>query len=465
MAENTLNWKRLVVRVFVKTEGREQFRGTAFLINDEYLLTARHVIEPFWKSFEQNPDQIRLKNGPWDSTQFLAQAPIPHDNPKIDIALLRLRIPTKALPRPYPRLEDSMLDAGKSVDIAGFENEDAASSVSTFEVLAELNQYYSYALQNKGQHGKSGSPVILDDKIIGIFYARTDAPDSRHDQNESFIYPFSVFKDFLKKQGAIPEPPKQSEKPDLSPEMRAALINRSKQWHGHIKQRMRREKDRKNFAFVVAAVREEWPESLKYRLSLHLEQPKHSPLDLYPASKSAEDWKSNFQQELLKHFPLGYMDDEADFEHLEKRLVEQLSSSDTPLFYYCLLRPEVSKNHAYVQTIVSYWESLKLTRSEKQHVLLMIHGTKGKGFLSFGKREVEKWHKKLLKCLDKDAEMVVPVMVSPSREEVYHWISEELQDALEQSKFEKALKNLKGKRIPHLTLKETYINIAKPKAR
>ncbi|MCI0653191.1 MAG: hypothetical protein L0Y39_01750 [Methylococcaceae bacterium] len=39
-----MTWEKLVVRVFEKTTTKEQYRGTAFLINDRYLLTARRVI-------------------------------------------------------------------------------------------------------------------------------------------------------------------------------------------------------------------------------------------------------------------------------------------------------------------------------------------------------------------------------------------------------------------------------------
>lgn len=145
-------------------------------------------------------------------------------------------------------------------------------------------------------------------------------------------------------------------------------------------------------------------------------------------------------------------------------MIEQLSQSDTPLFFYCLLRPEVSKNQDYIQSIVSYWESLELVYAKKQHVLLIVYGTKEKGFLNFGARAVEKWRKSLLEKLDKlrYPNIVLPALESPDREEVNYWISNQLQD-WEQTKFNNKLKKMKGSRIPHLALKDTYIEIVTDK--
>jgi hypothetical protein len=262
------------------------------------------------------------------------------------------------------------------------------------------------------------------------------------------------------------EPSPSVQAPVLAPEARVALINRAEQWDKHIKQRLKTEKNRKNFAFVVAAVKEEWPESLKHRLALHLRVAKPYSLNLDSPVGNPDDWKHHFQRELLKYFSLPDLPDETDYKRTKQCLLEQLAHSDTSVFFYCLLKPDMTAYQAYLQTLVSCWESLDLTHAKKQHVLLIIYGTKEKGFLNFGERKVEKWRKTLLAQLSKKnhLDVVVPTLLPPSREDVNYWINKELHDSLEQTQFEKAFESMKGERIPHLKLKQTYIEIAKSKA-
>jgi hypothetical protein len=247
----------------------------------------------------------------------------------------------------------------------------------------------------------------------------------------------------------------------LSPEIQVALINRTKQWNQHIIQRMETERERKSFAFVVAAIKEEWPESFKYRLALHFNLAEPYLLNLDSAFDDAERCKSKFQMKLLGYFlPMDNINDETDFECLQQILIEQLSKSKTPLFFYCYLEPSILKNQVYIQTIVAYWESLKLINSEKQHVLMMFNGVNEKGFLSHGTRKVERWRKALWKKIDKDqnSKIVVPPLQPPSREDINYWISKHLKDT-ERVAFEKAVKKIKGSSIPHTTLRHTYIEI------
>lgn len=265
-----------------------------------------------------------------------------------------------------------------------------------------------------------------------------------------------------------PQEKKQPEKPpELPPETKVALINRTEQWDKHIKQRIKGERDRKTFAFAVAAVKEEWPESFKNRLALHFELSlnKVYSLNLDSAFAEVKDWEREFQLELLRCFlrtdSHTDVDEKSD---IKKQLMTQLSQSNTPLFFYCLLRPEIAKNQKYIQAIVACWEGLELSNSKKQHVLLIVYGTKEKGFLNFGARAVEKWRKSLLVNLDKlrCPNIVLPALESPDREEVNYWISNQLQD-WEQTKFNKKLEKMKGSRIPHLALKDTYIEIVTDK--
>ncbi len=476
MEKNNLNWKDLIVRVFARSAEGEQYnyRGTAFLVNDRYLLTVRHVIEPFREGFEKDPDRIVLKNGPWDGNQYLAEAPIPHPNEKIDIALVRLRMPNSIAMEYWPLVENNEL-IGRTVKIAGFDDEKVSSSAPPFFVLGELNQYWTVSLQEKIQHGKSGGPVIFNEQIVGILCARTDAPEPQKDQNQTFIYPYGVFEKFLSDQGVEIAGVKSKPKPPLKklhPDERVALIDRRPQWEGHIERRITTEKDRKTFAFVVAGVKEEWPESLKLRLRIHLQGANASPITLRQFPGPAENWEHDFWTGLLAHFPMADFTESSEAAALKSKLTRELCASPTPLLFYCYLDPVTSRQLNFIRDIARAWESLQLADSKLQHFLLLVYGTveKGQGLASYvralagirGDRKVNKWRRELAKQLaESHLGVVAPELDSPTREEIIHWSRTVLDNSEEQTLFDDALDKIKAKKIPHLTLMTTYIKLAR----
>lgn len=376
MEENKSDWKKLIVRVFAKTTKGEKYCGTAFLINKHYLLTARHVIEPFREDFATNKDRIVLRNGPWDGDQYLAEAPIPHDNPAIDIALLRLRMPNP-IKMEYWRFMECDDLSEKPVRIAGFDNERDASTAPSFESLGNISQFYTVTLQNKGQHGKSGGPVFIDDRIVGILYARTDAPVLGNDQNQTFIYPYCVFKEFLSNHELVAADHRKNSQSGFEfrhPDECVALIDREDQWDMHIEHRIKTEKDRKTFAFVVAGVTEEWPESLELRLRRYLQIRKPCTVNLRKLPK-AGDWEKEFWVNLLAL--LVKPDSGGDFD-VKSKLREVLSEEPTPVLFYWYLPPKISSRLGIIRDITKAWESLDLPESKQQHFLLIVYGTRCK---------------------------------------------------------------------------------------
>jgi hypothetical protein len=487
MEKNTLNsnWKKLVVRVFVREGNIEKFRGTAFLINDEYLLTAKHVI----KDFLQNYDQICLKNGPVDGTLFLVEPAIPH--PNLDIALLRLKMPIDGETIEYYPLQNATL-TGQSVFIAGFENEHAPSSASSFEVLEKLNQYSAYVLQNKSQHGKSGSPVIFQNKIVGIFFARSDANDPRQDQNQSLIYPFSVFEDFLNDKGVnLPRPdtesgslhPVSDSKGEvLTPSVRVAQINRQSQWNDHIEQRLKKNETRKIFAFVVAGVNQEWPQAFQFRFCHHLKlKPEPRNYSITPTLRewNRDSWKQIFWHSFLECLPIKDLQETDLEDQLKVRLQIELSRYPSSLFFSYDLDDDMvkDKNLDFIQYIVKSWESLELSSSSCQHVLLIVYGdeeTDNVGFWSKlksifkrekqGEQKVKKWRENLAKRLGESSKpdsqnprIVLPILEPIRRAHINEW-KEDLP-IMQQVAFEKYLTSTKNSHISHRTLRNEYLNI------
>lgn len=471
-----MNWKNLIVRVFARraTDGAYQYQGTAFLINDRYLLTARHVIEPFRVRFQRDQDQIVLKNGPFDGNQFLAEAPIPHPDQRIDIALLKLRIPNYRPVQYWPLVERAdLIDA--TVQIAGFDDESLSSTAPGFQVLGEISQFSTLALQKKVEHGKSGGPVFIKQEIVGILHSRTDAPAPALDSNQSFIYPYCAFRDFLAEHrisvarfGTKP----QIALEHLRADERVAQIDREAQWDRCIDYRIHTEKARKNFAFVVAGVSEEWPGSLTLRLQTRLQTKNACALHLSGSFARSGDWEREFWTELLAQFPCSNVSEESELSAIKSALRTELANSPSSLVFNCNLHPKLSSQLNLIRDIALAWEGLDLRGSSWPHFLILVHGTVSKGSGLFaglkalgrmrGDHQVQRWGRKLGRKLGKDGTRIMtPELQSIHKDEIIHWSNTALQDPFEQTQFQDALGSLKARKIPHLTIRFLYNNIAR----
>ncbi len=111
---------RAVVRVWHgKPSEGGKYRGTAFLISPECLLTACHVIE------NRPASEIYLQGQAWSGIRSLRDA-LCHENPHIDVAILYL---TKKEDRPIflplaPE-KDADLTTGSTVTLLGFGTADS----------------------------------------------------------------------------------------------------------------------------------------------------------------------------------------------------------------------------------------------------------------------------------------------------------------------------------------------------
>lgn len=253
----------------------------------------------------------------------------------------------------------------------------------------------------------------------------------------------------------------------LEATMQVAFIDRFEHWDEYIEKRMTKdETDRKNFAFVIAGLWDEWPESFKYRVSRHLKiHPPVRPIELDFAAHNVNELIISFEKDLLLQLGIPRKNNEEPKELRTLLSIELLECLEPKLFYFTL-QDKFVKKPEYIQAIVEYWESLELINSKNQHVLLIIYDLEEKGgFFSLTERKVEKWRKTLQEKLSKNQHpnVVVPKLESPTRKHVIEWIGKELEDNLHRTMFEEDFAAIKDKYIPHLTLKHTFTKIARSK--
>lgn len=359
---------------------------------------------------------------------------------------------------------------GKKVTIPGFKNAENDSSDFEHRVSSEMSEYSTLALQNKDQHGKSGSPVILNNEIVGIFYARSDHPNPLKDNNETYIHPYEVFKQFVEAKIRLKknhEPRLPLDYQSLEPDMRVALVDRNEQWDNHILGQISKNKTKKIFTFVVAGVKEEWPESFLFRFRIHYGLKKENPILFEHQEGPFHDWEDIFWERLLEQIT----SDRSDNTSIKQQLINELIISNTPLLYYWYLGKESSNDLDFIHSVIVNWEALDLSNAKCQHCLLIVYGSKekGNGLISFirallnkrGDHLVEAWRLNIATKLEASnrLKIVTSKLKTPDKEDITVWSRTYIEDTKEHSKIDRAIKKIKAEKIPHLTLKEIYFDL------
>ena len=166
----------VVVRILIKNSNALfKFNGTAFFINDNTLVTAKHVVEnAMKKDYEIYISEI--PNGgklliPLDAIQLCER----------DIAVFRIK-------KKFDIEKVDFIDTLKvksNVLIEGYHNENGSKSSYEHHVSAYVNSEHTYVLQSHITNGLSGSPVLLDGKVCGIAQA------IHRNDNLTFVIPIS----------------------------------------------------------------------------------------------------------------------------------------------------------------------------------------------------------------------------------------------------------------------------------
>ena len=165
-----------VVRVWIGNPNNGgRFNGTAFFINSNTLITARHVVE----NYIDNRIYINtLSDG--------STLPIEKENIQLcprDIAILKTKIELN-----IPKINfTKKIEQEYKVNIKGFDGNEKSSINKLSNIISgyEGGEHHTYRLQNYIASGYSGSPVFIDNKLSGIVQARGK------DKNLTYIIPIS----------------------------------------------------------------------------------------------------------------------------------------------------------------------------------------------------------------------------------------------------------------------------------
>jgi len=166
-----------VVRVLRENWHEERkFIGTAFFVNKNTLITAKHVVEDYLT----DDYKIYLTEMPNGGNVLISTTQI--ELCPRDTAVIKTK-------REYSTVSAVSyfegLNKGIKVNIQGFHDEDGEECSYESPVSGYLNAHHTFEIQDSRTNGLSGSPVIVDGKICGI--AQAISPE----KNITYIIPIS----------------------------------------------------------------------------------------------------------------------------------------------------------------------------------------------------------------------------------------------------------------------------------
>ena len=159
--------ERFVIVRIIRAESStiRKFTGTAFFIDSDTLVTAKHVVEPSIKKGYK----LYLSEIPDGGNLFISYNSIKLCNER-DMAVIKLK-------REFdiPKVSFlNKLELGLDVKLIGYHNEYGSINMYQQKISGYINHSHTYEIQDSRTHGLSGSPVIVEDKVCGIAYAIND---------------------------------------------------------------------------------------------------------------------------------------------------------------------------------------------------------------------------------------------------------------------------------------------------
>jgi len=148
------------------------FNGTAFFIDEDTLVTAKHVV--------LNPNDELYEN------IFLTNTPDGGLTPVEEVVLCERDIAILKVKKSFTIDEVTFSKALREeieVNILGFYDKSSSHKSYKNRVSGYVNENHTYELQNHLSHGLSGSPVLHDGKVCGI----TKAINSK--KNITYVIP------------------------------------------------------------------------------------------------------------------------------------------------------------------------------------------------------------------------------------------------------------------------------------
>ncbi|MCI5179518.1 MAG: serine protease [Candidatus Electrothrix sp. AW3_4] len=195
------DWKRAVARVYRGKRGEtgSEYRGTAFMISDRWLLTCWHVVRGL------ETEEIHLYGAASWNAGVRRLNTVIHDERK-DVALLELCVPTEQPDLvPVNREQTAAIDY-KELKCGGFSSEHR--DIDCFSVTASGfdGEHNLYLFPGPVGKGMSGGPVLYQGELAGI--------SRLQDDKRTYLIPLSDFLDLLNQHVDPIAPPNPQPKRD-----------------------------------------------------------------------------------------------------------------------------------------------------------------------------------------------------------------------------------------------------------
>lgn len=150
-----------IVRVWIgEPFNGGKFNGTAFFIDAETLVTAKHVVQ---NSKDETYQNIFLSNTPDSGITPISEVILC----KKDIAILKVK-------KKFDEIDGEKItflqepSVGDDVNVVGFYDNSSSQKSYKNRVSGYQNHNHTYELQNHLTYGLSGSPVFVGKKISGV---------------------------------------------------------------------------------------------------------------------------------------------------------------------------------------------------------------------------------------------------------------------------------------------------------
>ncbi|MFA6009314.1 MAG: trypsin-like peptidase domain-containing protein [Desulfobacteraceae bacterium] len=181
------DWERAIVQVYRRAtcEGFE-FLGTAFIIAPNLLLTAYHVIEGI------EYQDVFLRGQAWSGPRAIENV-LPH--PNLDAALIKLSMCEKDIPIvPLANNGQCGLSVCQELEYIGFDSENADRARIKCTCIRYEGNSQVWVASRSVAKGMSGSPTVVDGRVVGILIWRHIDPHSQY----SYVLTLDRLWEFLK---------------------------------------------------------------------------------------------------------------------------------------------------------------------------------------------------------------------------------------------------------------------------
>lgn len=166
-----MSFEQSVLRVYNGNPSQGgTFAGTAFFINPQYLLSARHV-------FTFNCPKGSFLRLPTGEIWQAPSSALEHCNTNYgqrDIVLIKL---PRIFNNYYPPIATRKPEVGDTVTVCGFFDDTQSLHQRTTSISGYTGLQHAFNLSDTIPYGMSGGAVLFESQLIGLIYARDKDKD------------------------------------------------------------------------------------------------------------------------------------------------------------------------------------------------------------------------------------------------------------------------------------------------